>query len=74
MDNLIERTVKIDSLPIGTGSALGACIRALYLTASRKLCIVGVSVSLQDNKARNFTILMCWMMQALPWSAILFCI
>lgn len=56
MDNLIERTVKIDSLPIGTGSALGACIRALYLTASRKLCIVGVSVSLQDNKARNFTI------------------
>lgn len=56
MSNLIERTAKIRNLPIGTGSALGACIRALYLTATRKLCIVGLGVNLQDNKARNFTI------------------
>lgn len=56
MSTLIERTVDIPNLPIGAGSALGAFIRALYLTATRKICIVGLSVNLQENPARNYTI------------------
>lgn len=56
MAGLIEKSVKIANLPIGTGSALGACIRALYLTATRKISIIGISINQQDNKIKNFTI------------------
>lgn len=56
MGKLIERTTVFTELPLGTGSALGSCIRALYLTASRKISIVGMKVSLRDNKTRNFNI------------------
>lgn len=43
-----EKTVTFENLPIGTGSALGTFIRGLYLTASQKYTIVGISI--KDEK------------------------
>lgn len=41
----IER--KLTGLPIGTGAAIGAFIRSLYMTASSRYAIIGISVNNQ---------------------------
>lgn len=43
-----EKTITFENLPIGTGSAIGTFIRGLYLTASQKYTIVGISI--KDGK------------------------
>lgn len=56
MTELIEKVFSIPNLPTGTGSALGACLRALYLTASRKLSIIGIQISREYGGAQEFTV------------------
>lgn len=38
---------KLTGLPIGTGAAIGAFLRSLYLTASSRYAIIGISVNNQ---------------------------
>lgn len=55
----MKRETKISNLPKGSGAALGAFIRALYLTASSRYAIIGMCVNKQGmfEKVGNTTTL-----------------
>lgn len=55
----MKREAKLLNLPKGSGAALGAFVRALYLTASSRYAIIGMSVNKQGmfEKVGNTTTL-----------------
>lgn len=55
----MEKTASLHDLPHGTGAAMGAFIRALYLTASSRYAIIGLNVNNQGifEKVGNTTTL-----------------
>ena len=55
----MEKTAVLSDLPHGSGAALGAFIRSLFLTASNKYSIIGIGVNGQgafDKIGNNTTL------------------
>lgn len=52
---MVTKEFSITDLPIGAGAAIGAFIRAIYMTASRKLSIIGIRVKLDDHFLNLFS-------------------
>lgn len=53
--DMITKEFSLTDLPIGTGSAIGAFIRALYMTAARKLSIIGIRVKSDEHFLNLFS-------------------